>query len=77
MYVGVRIYQGVWMIRRSEMRPLGGATFWKNHLPAVTTILTPILVCLKPKILPIKQPTLEKKIQDASLGRPLASLAPL
>ena len=52
-YVGVRIYQGIRMIKRSEMRPLRGATFWNNHLPAVTTILTPILVCLKPKILPI------------------------
>ena len=30
------------------MRPFGGATFWDNHLPA-TKILTPILVCLKPK----------------------------
>ena len=30
------------MIKRSEMRPpLGGATFLDNHLPAVTTILTP------------------------------------
>ena len=27
-YEGVRIYQGIWMIKRSEMRPLGGATFW-------------------------------------------------
>ena len=42
------------MIKRSKMRPLGGATFWDNHLPAVITILTPILVCLKPKILPIR-----------------------
>ena len=41
------------MIKRSEMRPLGGTTFWDNHLPAVTTIFTPILVCLKPKILPM------------------------
>ena len=52
-------------------------TFWDNHLPAVVTIFTPFLVCLKPKILPIKQPTLEKKSKDALLGRPLASLAPL
>ena len=37
-------------------------TFWDNHLPAVATIFTPFLVCLKPKILPIKQPTFEKKI---------------
>ena len=42
------------MIKRSEMRPLGGATFWDNHLPAVTTIFTPFLVCLKPEILPIR-----------------------
>ena len=54
-YEGVRIYQGIWIIKRSEMRPLGGATFCVNHLPAVTTILTPILVCLKPKILPIRR----------------------
>ena len=53
-YVGVRIYQGIRMIKRVEMRPLGGATFWNNHLPAITTILTPILVCPKPKILPIR-----------------------
>ena len=53
-YVGVRIYQGIRMIKRSEMRPLSGATFWDNHLPAVTTILTLILVCLKPKILPFR-----------------------
>ena len=53
-YVCFRIYQGIRMIKRSEMRPLGGATFWDNHLPAVTTILTPILVSLKPKILPIR-----------------------
>ena len=53
-YVGVRIYQGIRMIKRSEMRPLGAATFWDNHLPAGTTILTPILVCPKPKILPIR-----------------------
>ena len=52
--VSVRIYQCIRMIKRSEMRPLGGATFWDNHLPVVTTILTPILVCLKPKILPIR-----------------------
>ena len=46
-YVGVRIYQGIRMIKRSEMRPFGGATFGDNHLPAVsTTILNPILVCL-------------------------------
>ena len=50
-YDGVRI---IWMIKQSEMRPLGGATFWDNHLPADTMILTPILVCLKPKILPIR-----------------------
>ena len=36
-YVGARIYQGIRMIKRSEMRPLGSATFWDNHLPAVTT----------------------------------------
>ena len=53
-YEGVRIYQGIRMIKRSEMRSLGGVTFWDNHLPAVTTILTPILDCLKPKILPIR-----------------------
>ena len=53
-YVGVRIYQGIRMIKRSKMCPLGGATFLDNLLPAVTTILTPILVCLKPKILPIR-----------------------
>ena len=53
-YECVRIYQGIRMIKRSEMRPLGGATFWDNHQPAVTMILTPILVCLKPKILPIR-----------------------
>ena len=53
-YEGVRIYQGIRMIKRSEMRPLGGATFWDNHLPAVTMILNPILVCLKPKILRIR-----------------------
>ena len=53
-YVGVRIYQGIRMIKRSEMRPLGGATFWDNHLPAVTMIFTPILVRLKPKILLIR-----------------------
>ena len=53
-YVCVRIYQGIRMIKRSELRPIGGATFWDNHLPAVTTILTPILDCLKPKILPIR-----------------------
>ena len=53
-YVGVRIYQGIRMIKRSEMRPIGGATFLDNHLPAVAMILTPILVCLKPKILPIR-----------------------
>ena len=51
-YVGVRIHQGIRMIKLSEMRPLGSATFWDNHLPAVTMILTPILVSLKPKILP-------------------------
>jgi len=45
-YVSVRIYQGIRMIKRSEMRPLGGATFWGIQLPAVTMILTPILVCL-------------------------------
>ena len=45
-YVGVRIYQGIWMIKRSEMRPLGGAAFWNSHLPAVATILAPFLVCL-------------------------------
>ena len=67
-YVGVRIYQGIWMIKRSEMR--GGATVWDKHLPAVTTIFNPFLVCLKPKILPMKQPTFEKKkFKDASLGR--------
>ena len=54
MYVGVRNNQGIRMIKRSEMSSLGGATFWDNHLPAITTILTPILVCLKPKILPIR-----------------------
>ena len=32
-YVGVRIYYDIRMIKRSEMRPLGGATFWDNHLP--------------------------------------------
>ena len=53
-YVGVRIYKGIRMIKWSEMRPLGGATFCDNHLLAGTTILTPILVCLKPKILPIR-----------------------
>ena len=53
-YVGVQIYQGIRMIKQSEMRPLGGATFWDNHLLNVTTILTPILVCLQPKILPIR-----------------------
>ena len=53
-YVGARIYQGIRMIKRSEMRPHGGATFWDNHPPAVTKILTPILICLKPKILPIR-----------------------
>ena len=53
-YVGVRISKGIRMIKRSEMRPIGGATFWYIHLPAVATILTPILVCLKPKILPIR-----------------------
>ena len=53
-YVGVRIYQGIRMIKQSEMRPLGSATFWDNHLPAVATIFTPILVCLKPEILPIR-----------------------
>ena len=53
-YVGVRIYQDIRMIKRSEIRPLGGATFWDNHLLDVITILTPILVCLKPKILPIR-----------------------
>ena len=41
-YVGVRIYQVIRMIKRSEMRPIGSATFWNNHLPAVTTILPPI-----------------------------------
>ena len=65
------------MIKRSEMRPLGGATFWDNHLPVITMMFTLFLVRLKPKILPIKQPTFEKKSKDASLGRPLASLAPL
>ena len=40
-YVGARIYQGIRMIKQSEMRPLGGATFWDNHLLAVTTIFTP------------------------------------
>ena len=50
-YVGVWIYQGIRMIKWSEMRPLGVATFCDNHLPAVTTILTPIFVCLKPTIL--------------------------
>ena len=54
-YVGARKYQGIRMIKRSEMRPLGSATFWDNHLPAVATILTPILVCLKPEILPIRK----------------------
>ena len=34
-YVGVRIYQGIRMIKQSKMRPLGGATFWDNHLPGV------------------------------------------
>ena len=59
------------MIKRIEIRPLGGATLCDNHLPAVTTILTPILVCLKPKILLLKQLTYEKKkFKDASLGRP-------
>ena len=53
-YVGVRIYQGIRMIKRNKMRPLGGATFWDNNLPAVTTILTPILACLKLKILLIR-----------------------
>ena len=53
-YVGVRIYQGIRMIKRNKMRPLGGATFWDNYLPAITTILTPILVSLKPKIWPIR-----------------------
>ena len=53
-YVGVRIYQGIRTIKRSELRRLGGATFWNNHLPAVATILTPILVCLKPKNFPIR-----------------------
>ena len=45
-YVGVRIYQGIRMIKRSKMCPLGGATFLDNLLPAVTLILIPILVCL-------------------------------
>ena len=45
--VGVRIYQCIRMIKQSKMRPFGGATFWDNHLPAITTILTPILVWLK------------------------------
>ena len=40
-YEGVRIYQGIRMIKRSEMRPLGDATFCDNLLLAVTTILTP------------------------------------
>ena len=31
-YVGVQIYQAIWMIKQSEMRPLGGATLWDNHL---------------------------------------------
>ena len=53
-YVGVRIYQCIRMIKQSKMCPLGGATFWNNHLPAVNTILTPFLVCLKPEILPIR-----------------------
>ena len=53
-YVGVRIYQGIRMIKRSEMRPLGGATFWDNQVLAVATILTPFLVGLKQKILPIR-----------------------
>ena len=53
-YVGVRIYKGIRMIKRSEMRPLGGATFCDIHLLAVIMILTPTLVCLKPKILPIR-----------------------
>ena len=53
-YVCFRIYQGIRMIKRSEMRPLGGATFWDNHLHVVTTILIAILVCFKPKILPIR-----------------------
>ena len=48
------------MIKQSEMRPLGGATFWNNHLPAVITILIPFLDCHKPEILLIKQPTFEK-----------------
>ena len=60
-YVSVRIYKRIRIIKQSEMRPHGGATFWDNHLPAVTTIFTPFLVCLKPKILPKKQPTFEKK----------------
>ena len=53
-YVGVRIYKRIRMIKQSEMRPLGGTTFWDNHLQAVTTIFAPILVCLKPKILHIR-----------------------
>ena len=53
-YVGVRIYQGIRLIKQSEMRPHGGATFWDNHLPAVYTIPDLILVCLKPEILPIR-----------------------
>ena len=53
-YEGVRIYQGIRMIKRSEMRPLGGATFWDNHLTAVTMILNPILVCLQLKTLPFR-----------------------
>ena len=40
-YVGVRIYQVIRMIKRSEMRPLRGGNFSDNYLPAVTTILTP------------------------------------
>ena len=52
--LAVRIYQSIRMIKRIEIRPLGGATLCDNHLPAVTTILTPILVCLKPKILLVR-----------------------
>ena len=51
------------MIKRSEMCPFGGATFWDNHLPAVTTILTPVLVCLKPKILPKNSQLSKKKLK--------------
>ena len=74
-YVGVQIYQGIRMIKQSEMRPLGAATFWDKYILAFATIVTPFLVCLKPKILPLKKPTFEKNIKDASLGRPLASVA--